>query len=87
MPPLVMQVRLFVNVFGKWLPRASFIYKKQKILEVNTMKQNYTAPTAEKISFRFEDQIATSAGACGSYWTNIGDSTCQDVEFVKNFAD
>lgn len=42
------------------------------------MKQNYTTPTAEKISFEFEDQITTSSGACGSYWTNIGDSTCQD---------
>lgn len=49
------------------------------------MKKIYETPTAEKITFQYQEQIAASGSNCTSQWTNIGDSTCNDFEFVKNF--
>lgn len=48
------------------------------------MKNTYETPTAEKVTFRYQEQVAAS-GSCSNHWTNIGDSTCQDFELVKNF--
>lgn len=47
------------------------------------MKQHYEAPTAEKIAFQYQEQVAAS-GPCTNQWINIGDTTCSDLEWVQN---
>ncbi|MGN0164342.1 MAG: hypothetical protein ACI4EA_12320 [Candidatus Ornithomonoglobus sp.] len=48
------------------------------------MKKTYETPTAEKITFQYQEQVAASS--CTSQWTNIGDSSCQESEIVRNFS-
>lgn len=52
------------------------------------MKKTYETPTAEKIAFQYQEQVAASGGAsviCGSAWTNSDSIYCMDFEFVRNF--
>lgn len=53
------------------------------------MKKTYETPVAEKVTFQYQEQVTASGTTkdCTSQWTNIGDSTCQDFEQVKNFND
>lgn len=48
------------------------------------MKRIYAAPTAEKVAFRYQDQVAASTGFCISVWTNIGNTYCEgNYELVE----
>lgn len=49
------------------------------------MKKSYETPTAEKVTFQYQQQVAASNQNCTNEWTNLGDSNCQDFEIVKNF--
>ena len=51
------------------------------------MKRNYETPVAEKVTFQYQEQVTASGQNCTSQWINIGDSSCQDQEFVKNMYD
>lgn len=39
------------------------------------MKKNYETPIAEKISFRYQEQVVAS-NTCISTWINIGSDAC-----------
>ncbi|MGM9681699.1 MAG: hypothetical protein ACI3XR_09365 [Eubacteriales bacterium] len=49
------------------------------------MKRTYETPTAEKVAFQYQEQVAASNQTCTNQWINTGDDTCQDFEWVKNF--
>ena len=49
------------------------------------MKKAYVTPTVEKVEFQYDKVVAASGQSCTSQWTNIGDSTCDDFEQVRNF--
>ena len=52
-----------------------------------TTKKTYVTPEALKIKFDYQDQVvAASSGQCGSSWTNIQGSDCEDYEIVHNFS-
>ncbi|MGN0755016.1 MAG: hypothetical protein ACI4ME_11215 [Aristaeellaceae bacterium] len=50
------------------------------------MKEMYEKPMAEKIVFSYKEQVVAASGGCTSQWTNIGDSTCNYLEQVRNFS-
>ena len=49
------------------------------------MKKIYVTPVAEKINFEYKDQVVAASGNCTKQWTNIGDDTCKDFEWVRTF--
>lgn len=42
------------------------------------MKKSYETPVAEKVAFRYQEQVAASTSNCISYWSNIGMFACDD---------
>ena len=57
-------------------------------MEEFIMKRNYETPVAEKVTFQYQEQVtASGATTCTNQWTNIGDDTCNDFEWVKNFSE
>ena len=51
------------------------------------MKKFYETPVAEKVTFQYQEQVTASGATCTNQWTNIGDDTCNDFEWVKNFSE
>lgn len=54
------------------------------------MKKSYKTPAVEKVEFQYDQVVAAVSGgsqSCTSQWMNIGDTTCDHFEFVKNFLD
>jgi hypothetical protein len=44
------------------------------------MKRNYVAPTAEKVTFNYSEQVVAASGnTCGNIYSNSG-SHCEEVQ-------
>lgn len=41
------------------------------------MKKTYETPVAEKVEFRYQEQVAASASNCISAWINVGLNYCE----------
>lgn len=42
------------------------------------MKRKYETPVAEKVNFKYQEQVVASNSTCQSVWVNIGLSECTD---------
>ncbi|MBQ3045683.1 MAG: hypothetical protein IJO03_08260 [Clostridia bacterium] len=51
------------------------------------MKKTYETPVAEKVNFKYQEQVTASNTACISRWVNIGLTECVDgnkhLEYVN----
>ncbi len=51
------------------------------------MKKNYSTPVAEKIEFRYSDQVVASGLTCTQVWLGYGDTITLGCKHTVQVAD